>query len=331
VFLEMGGEIMRVLIRLTIALVCASLLSPPVAGAVDEPFANAKLVMKRSASGSVTVRFVAEDPNLVFPAVGGPDDPSDVGMAIELFSPSQLLPGSSLAVPPGAGPPPGWKRRDATVDAYVWMHPGAPGPPSPVARVVVKQGRLLRFVARDAAGLLDSPQSRVGIRITTGSIRHCAVFDGASIRISVPGRFVAEATSSTLADCSNSSLLGSVDCCRAHAGSGCDEPACEVDVCTGLGHSGCCSGTWDDLCAVEASTVCEVCGPAPNALRTVPRGRRARASSTVALSIAAAASASSGALSSEMRRRCARARRGRHPGVEAGSSAAPSRATAMPR
>src|SRR5262249_5081925 len=49
----------------------------------------------------------------------------------------------------------------------------------------------------------------VGIRITTGSLRSCARFAGASVRRDQAGLFIAVQTpSSALADCSNESLGG---------------------------------------------------------------------------------------------------------------------------
>jgi hypothetical protein len=50
---------------------------------------------------------------------------------------------------------------------------------------------------------LAGPQGMVGIRVTTGSLRNCALFDGPTIRKDAANRFVAKGSSPTaLPDCS---------------------------------------------------------------------------------------------------------------------------------
>jgi hypothetical protein len=44
---------------------------------------------------------------------------------------------------------------------------------------------------------------------------------------------------------------GGSDCCTAHAGTGCDNAACEASVCAA--DAFCCSNSWDDICAGEAA------------------------------------------------------------------------------
>lgn len=54
------------------------------------------------------------------------------------------------------------------------------------------------------------------------------------------------------------------NCCEPHGGTGCDDPACEEQICAQ--DPFCCDVQWDAICANDASAMCEVCmivDPAP--------------------------------------------------------------------
>ncbi len=177
----------------------------PTASAVDRPIAAVKFVVRASVSAK-KVTFVSKDPSFLFPAIGSADDPALVGATIELFSTSAN--GATLTIPSGSGAP-GWKTMDAAVDAYRFNNSLAPGGPASVRMAVVKQGRVLKFVAKDVAWPLAGPLGNVGVRITIGSLRNCALFDAATIRLDVAGRFVARgADVGSLVDCSDVALGG---------------------------------------------------------------------------------------------------------------------------
>jgi hypothetical protein len=97
-------------------------------------------------------------------------------------------------------------------------------------KVTLVRGRRLR-IRGDAGLALDAALGAVAIRVTTGSLRSCAVFDGESIRRDVAGTFFARDTSvPALLDCTDTTLLSAI-------GFGCGEaawPVCD-DTCPGDG------------------------------------------------------------------------------------------------
>jgi hypothetical protein len=72
-------------------------------------------------------------------------------------------------------------------------------------------------------------------------------------------------TLSCSGDCSAFDVSGCFDlggdCCEPHPGPGCDDPACNTQVC-GMDPF-CCNASWDAICADTADTICEVCGAEP--------------------------------------------------------------------
>jgi len=199
----------RDLVRLTMA--AGLLIVVPAAHALDVPIDGRKLVLKRSSSGREKLTFVSRDADAPFPPIGGADDPSSGtpgGLVVELFSTATPV-RPSLAAPPGVGSP-GWRVKVGASGAYVFTNPSAPLGPSPVRKVSLKQGRATKVVAASLGGLpLDGPQGSVAIRLTTGTLRSCARFQGGAVRRDLAGIFVAtNAPGAALADCSDASLGG---------------------------------------------------------------------------------------------------------------------------
>ncbi len=172
--------------------------------AADRTIDADKLLLRRTADG-LDVVFVARDPNFLFPAIGSSDDPvsgAPGGVVVELFSKNHGV----LTLAAGAsGGSPGWRVRDrASRDAYRYRNPGGP---DPLLRTLdVKEGRLIRIRGKGLAPLL--PHQSVGVRITFGSTRNCALFAGAAVQKDSTLRFVGKnADTSALADCSDDALL----------------------------------------------------------------------------------------------------------------------------
>lgn len=190
------------LIRITVAGALAFISIP--AKATDRPISAASLVIRRLASGRETLKFTSRDPNLLFPAIGSADDPANGNpgaVLVELFSQSESS-GASFLIPPGVGNP-GWKVTDAKTDQYRFLNRQAPLGLSPAKSATIRQGKLLTVTAATTGLGLDGPQGRIGIRITTGALRNCALFDGATIKKDRAGWFVGRhAAASALADCS---------------------------------------------------------------------------------------------------------------------------------
>ncbi len=176
--------------------------------AADQPIDARDLRIIRSASGREKMVFVSRDPGFLFPAIGGVDDPASGtpgGVLIELFSANDPVLGLFTA-PPGIGKP-GWKVKNGTVGRYKFHNKDAPSGVSSVRTLVVAEGKVLKVVAQSAGLALTGPQASIGVRITMGSQRSCALFAGATVTRDQAGSFRARrALASTLADCSDDSL-----------------------------------------------------------------------------------------------------------------------------
>jgi cysteine-rich repeat protein len=168
----------------------------------DQPIAATRLTLKRGSTSAKLV-FVTKDPAFLFPAMASADDPSLAGATIDLFAIGEGA--ASLAIPPGVGKP-GWLLTTAA-PSYRFTNRTAPAGPSPVRTAQLKQHRQLRIVARAVPLPLAVAEGAIGIRVTTGTLRSCALFDAATVRVDVPGRFVAAgALATSLADCSDTAL-----------------------------------------------------------------------------------------------------------------------------
>jgi hypothetical protein len=179
--------------------------------AADQPIDAAKLKLKAGGSRSGPVlTFVSRDPGALFPPIGSADDPATGapgGAVIELFSQSGQ---ASLSVPPGAGNP-GWSARPAAHPSYRFRNKFAPMGIATLRTATLRQGKLLKLVARDTGLALTSLQGPIGIRITMGTLRSCALFDVATIVTDKPGLYLAKhALAASISDCSDASLGGAL-------------------------------------------------------------------------------------------------------------------------
>jgi uncharacterized delta-60 repeat protein len=174
----------------------------------DRPLDGKTLVLVRTASGSERLTFVSRDPTFLFPIPGGLDDPTSGtpgGAIIELFSGNDPA-GATMTASPGTGTP-GWRFRATGRRLYKFVNPAAPAGPTAIKVLTLKEGKVVKLVARSVGLALAGPQGSVGIRITTGTLRNCALFDVASIRRDQAGLFRAtNALAASLVDCSDASL-----------------------------------------------------------------------------------------------------------------------------
>jgi hypothetical protein len=127
-------------------------------------------------------------------------------MLVEIFSPSEGF--ASLAVPVVSGNP-GWTATPGPPERHRFRNRFAPHTLSPVRSVLMKEGRVVQIAAKSAGLPLLVPQGSIGIRITTGTHRACALFDAATIRKDEAGRFTArDAVAESLGDCSDQTMRG---------------------------------------------------------------------------------------------------------------------------
>lgn len=171
------------------------------AGAADQPISGKLLKLKSSSSGA-RLTFVSRDPAVPFPPLGSADDPSagtPGGMTIDLFTTG---PASTTTAGPGVGRP-GWATVDGAADGYLYRGTTA----TPVRKVVLRQEKVLNVRGDDVGLDLSAPLGAVAIRITTGTLRSCALFGAATVRRDEAGDFLARgASASALADCSDATL-----------------------------------------------------------------------------------------------------------------------------
>ncbi|HEX6130871.1 MAG TPA: hypothetical protein VF044_04020 [Actinomycetota bacterium] len=200
----MGSQRRRTVLGLVVTAVGA--VAIVTAQAVDQPIGAIKLIMKISPSGSEKMVFVAKDPAFLFPPLGSLDDPangSPGGAIIDILTRD----GGDVTfiVPPGESAPPGWKAKDgASVDLYKYVNKDAPGGPTELKVVVLKETKVLKLVGKAAGLPLTGTLGDVVVRVTTGSLRNCARFDAATIRRDEPGKFIAKgALASSLTDCAS--------------------------------------------------------------------------------------------------------------------------------
>ena len=194
------------------------LATPTLAAAADQPISGHSLVLKRAANGLEKLTFASKDPATLFPAIGGPDDPTTNGATIELFSPD--FPTVTFTVPSGAGVP-GWTSKVATYSSYNYIDKFA-GDGTPVSKVQLKQSKILKLTSKSVGFPLNGPTGPIGIRVTIGSLRSCALFIAATIKKDQANSFRAGAAVAP-ADCADATL-GAYDpgaCENGSFGSGC--------------------------------------------------------------------------------------------------------------
>jgi hypothetical protein len=160
----------------------------------------AKLVLKGSGT-SGRIAFVSKDPNAFVPTPGSEDDPRVHGAIVTLVSP--LEPPVSFFVPATWTL---WKAKTTPTTSYSFgAHTFAQK--ETVKRINLKQGKGLKIRAKQVGLALASPQGQVGVRLTIGNHRTCALFDAGTVLRDEPGRFIAKGASHTaLADCSDAAL-----------------------------------------------------------------------------------------------------------------------------
>jgi hypothetical protein len=174
--------------------------------ALDQPVSARKLILRHTASGQEKISLLIKDPAILFPPIGSADDPATGtpgGATIELFSELQ---GQSTIIVPGAV---GWFSRDGSPALYKFVNKLAPEGVSTVSSLLVKNGKAIRL--RGAATGFDGTGKlgRIGVRITMGSLRTCALFDDTTVKRDEGRVYMArDAASEGLADCSNGSLGG---------------------------------------------------------------------------------------------------------------------------
>jgi hypothetical protein len=160
-----------------------------------------------------------------------------------------------LDVPGGVGNI-GWKTHDAQDDSYAYRNAQAPGGPSAARKISLhqKRGTKIKMLANPFS-ISWAPFDRIGVRVTMGSTRFCALFDASSIRMNSNATVTARGPTVPPSDCSDATL-GDVPVCGDGRISGAEscEPTNDV-ACPGR-----CTDCTCDVCGndvVEPSEACE--------------------------------------------------------------------------
>jgi len=241
------------LVRMSCAVLVILMLASGAAWALDRAVVGQKILIKRASSGKEKLVVFLKDPALLFPAIGGADDPSASGMLIELL-PGNGDPTAAFIMPPGLGRP-GWTPKDRNTDSYKFVNRDAPDGISEVRVASLREGRLLKIVATRTGLALASRALSVGVRVTTGALRNCALFTTPTIQRDEAGLFKARKAPPPV-DCQTATLLG-------QAG----PPVCGDGIITGpeeCDGPGTCAVGGDGCAAPGAVSECTCCpGPCP--------------------------------------------------------------------
>ncbi|HWP65087.1 MAG TPA: hypothetical protein VNO26_04130 [Candidatus Limnocylindria bacterium] len=199
--------------RAALLLLGIILLPAAAARALDVPLDADGLQLRRTPGGREVLELEVRDRSLGVPERRSADDPSVLagdGALLELFGGD----GSTAAffIPGGEGEP-GWRVRDphdskneqrnASLQ-YRYLNPFAPDGPTSVKLLRLQERQGLLIVGREVGLPLDVPMGRVGVRLTLGTLRLCALFDETTVVRDKPGRFAARrASAAVLPDCSD--------------------------------------------------------------------------------------------------------------------------------
>ncbi|MFT5042012.1 MAG: hypothetical protein ACI8TX_002992 [Hyphomicrobiaceae bacterium] len=179
-----------------VGLLFVALLLPRVSLSSDYPVAARKLVVKAK-SGKEKLVLVVKDAAIGFPAIGGSDDPMGVGADVELFAGSGEF--GDLVMPST-----GWLSKPGT---YQFENKGAPLGISPVRKLKLREGRSLKIVSRGAGVVPTGSLGSIALRLTTGTVRTCVLFDASTVVKEDSTRFIAKkALAASLVDCSDEEL-----------------------------------------------------------------------------------------------------------------------------
>jgi hypothetical protein len=174
---------------------------------VDSPVDADSILLRRGASGLEKLSLVTRDAALPVPLAANLT-PVATGMTVEFFSENEGV--ASIAVPTG----PGWKvEAEPGKFGYVFRS-SAQGGPSDLSRVALRARRVspstrsLKLSGKTVPLSLGGPQASLGIRITFGHDRICALFPAGSIQADGPSLFRARgASANDLSDCTDATMM----------------------------------------------------------------------------------------------------------------------------
>ena len=182
--------------------------------AADYPVGGTQLTLRLDAATQHgALSLVLRDASIPAPAPDGADDPSLAGMTLTVFSRGSGE-RSTLSARTGRDI---WKvHATPRTVTYGYTDRATPPPSAAVSTVQLRTGAGLKLRAKSQGITLDGLALAVAVRVEWGSVRVCALFDGAAVRKDKVGLFVARsADGAALADCDDDTLfvpLSSLPC-----------------------------------------------------------------------------------------------------------------------
>jgi hypothetical protein len=259
---------------LSLVLVSASLAAP--ASGVDYPVAGTQLTL-RERNNKATLNLILRNAAIPVPAKGSGDDPSLAGFFVTLFS---RVTGERAEY---GSVPSSWKVRTtphATTYSYANRTATRFGGDIQTASMRTGSGLKVRSPAY-GLDLTVPPVGPVAVRVQYGSVRVCAIFDGASVQTDANGVFKARnADAPGITDCDDETLAGIACPCWTSASLDAEFPAGYFDD---AGRGGvACGPTFGFPVQRIAADTCTLPGPLGNDLE-LPRGGAAVLESSCAL------------------------------------------------
>lgn len=209
------------------------------ASALDHPIAGRAKILLVQSSGKEKLTFVARDSAFLFPAIGGADDPSQVGATVDIVPQPKHYPGVLSLTG-------GWTSKVGVRGSYTFKNLAAPDGVSTV-RMQIVEGKQIKLTAKTigGAGATVSHTDGFVVRVTIGTVRNCVRFGPVPAQVYGDGfKFLAKASSAEpLADCSDAAIGMPSPCDFSYptCGGACPtgESCTTFGIDPGFGHCGC--------------------------------------------------------------------------------------------
>jgi len=159
-----------------------------------QPLSAVKLLLKASATSEKAL-FLSKDTLIRPPLANTPTDPTLFGATVEFCSAQGS---ASFDLPANF-----W-HMNGTGSVFKFVQTGSS---VDVKVALIKGGRTLKIVSKAVGIPLPGGLGNVGVRVTTGDVRNCALFTAETIVKDEPGKYIAQgAAVDAVADCSDASL-----------------------------------------------------------------------------------------------------------------------------
>ena len=172
------------------------------AAAVDQPIAGKRLLIRdRQPPDLPLLSFISSDPATLVPAFDSANDPAvSTATRIDIWTQSQ--PKFSVTIDPGVSA--NWRRASRRRNAYLYKNRRRG---TSVSVMLLTDSGRIRIRMAPYQLFPQGPRGPVAIRVETGSLRNCTLFDASTILRDHGGVFVAaNSAANNLPDCEDSTI-----------------------------------------------------------------------------------------------------------------------------